>query len=157
MYTILPSKRHTFIVFATPTVANLRTYIQKIKGHDTPPTVWVRACAPIYDDSELLDAGLTIYDLQFTDGSTPPDSILDQWSKILKRHDNECIAIHCVAGLGRAPLLAGLGMINDGIPVIDVITKIRHAIPAALNIPQLRFLESYKPRTNKTKSQCLLL
>lgn len=44
-------------------------------------------------------------DWPFDDGSPPPDDVVDQWFKLLKvRFADEpgcCVAVHCVAGLGR--------------------------------------------------------
>jgi protein tyrosine phosphatase type 4A len=44
-------------------------------------------------------------DAAFPDGSTPPNEVRDEWFKLLKdifkQSPDTCIAIHCVAGLGR--------------------------------------------------------
>ncbi len=44
-------------------------------------------------------------DAAFPDGSTPPSEVRDEWFNLLKdrfkQAPNTCIAIHCVAGLGR--------------------------------------------------------
>lgn len=44
-------------------------------------------------------------DWAYDDGTAPPGDIVDQWFKLIKDRFQEdpscCIAVHCVAGLGR--------------------------------------------------------
>jgi len=44
-------------------------------------------------------------DLPFDDGGTPNDEIVSQWLELIantfEASNKECIAVHCVAGLGR--------------------------------------------------------
>ena len=44
--------------------------------------------------------------MPFVDGDPPPDAVIDQWFKIaedtFKTAKDSCIAVHCVAGLGRS-------------------------------------------------------
>ncbi len=44
------------------------------------------------------------------------------------------IGVHCVAGLGRAPLLVALALIYKGCPKFDAIELIRKKRPGALNM-----------------------
>ena len=45
------------------------------------------------------------------------------------------IAVHCVAGLGRAPFLVAIGLVNNGCSSINAIELIRKNRSGALNIP----------------------
>jgi hypothetical protein len=90
--------------------------------------------------------------LPFDDGSPPPDAIIENWLHIVKEvnfpsasgkkpaaaggaggggngKDEEkpapCIAIHCVAGLGRAPLMVTLALVTAGIPYTKAVELIR--------------------------------
>eukprot|EP00510_Aplanochytrium_minuta_P007852 CAMPEP_0184042430 /NCGR_PEP_ID=MMETSP0955-20130417/66338_1 /TAXON_ID=627963 /ORGANISM="Aplanochytrium sp, Strain PBS07" /LENGTH=245 /DNA_ID=CAMNT_0026333189 /DNA_START=659 /DNA_END=1396 /DNA_ORIENTATION=+ len=73
-----------------------------------------RACEPSYSTSALTQAGIKVHDFAFPDGDPPSDIIISQWldtieecfisgPNILKATDR--ISVHCVAGLGRAPVL----------------------------------------------------
>ena len=48
---------------------------------------------------------LYLQDWQFDDGNPPPSKIVDEWFNLLKTRFKEepgcCVAVHCVAGLGR--------------------------------------------------------
>lgn len=48
---------------------------------------------------------------------------------------NARIAVHCVAGLGRAPFLVAVALVNNGCSSINAIELIRKNRSGALNIP----------------------
>lgn len=55
--------------------------------------------------------------------------IIDEWFELLKIKFKEkpdgCIAVHCVAGLGRAPVLVALALIELGMKYEDAVELIR--------------------------------
>ena len=89
----------------------------------------VRVCDPSYDKNKLEQSGIKVIviictmlflanslsififtftklkDAAFPDGSTPPTEVRDEWFGLLKEKFEQapdtCIAIHCVACLGR--------------------------------------------------------
>jgi protein tyrosine phosphatase type 4A len=87
-----------------------------------------------------------VTDLSFPDGSPPPPEIVEKWLNLLKTEfsaDPEtCIGVHCVTGLGRAPVLVGVALIELGMKYEDAVELIRRKRRGAINSRQLEFLVS---------------
>eukprot|EP00347_Sterkiella_histriomuscorum_P021792 403332751 len=64
------------------------------------------------------------------------------------------IAIHCLAGLGRAPVLVAVALINYGATPEEAISIIRKDRPGAINHSQAQFILKYKKKHN-TKNCCI--
>ena len=73
-----------------------------------------------------------------------------------KGNDKPCIAVHCVAGLGRAPVLVAIALIEYGLDPISAVTLIREKRRGAINAVQLAYLESYKPNRSSGK-KCTIM
>uniref|UniRef100_A0A2K5RRL2 Protein tyrosine phosphatase type IVA 3 n=1 Tax=Cebus imitator TaxID=2715852 RepID=A0A2K5RRL2_CEBIM len=86
----------------------------------------------------------------FDDGAPPPNQIVDDWLNLLKTKFREepgcCVAVHCVVGLGRAPVLAALALIECGMKYKDAVQFIRQKRRGAFNSKQLLYLEKYRPK-----------
>ncbi|KAH7815632.1 putative protein tyrosine phosphatase type iva protein 1 [Monocercomonoides exilis] len=65
--------------------------------------------------------------------------------------DMPVITIHCVAGLGRAPLLVALAMIQYGVDNAQAIASIREKRRGALNAKQAKYVLEWKPIKRGTK------
>ncbi|KAM3830275.1 protein tyrosine phosphatase type IVA 2 isoform 2-T2 [Vipera latastei] len=93
---------------------------------------------------------LSISDWPFDDGAPPPGEIVDDWLNLLKTKFREepgcCVAVHCVAGLGRAPVLVALALIECGMKYEDAVQFIRQKRRGAFNSKQLLYLEKYRPK-----------
>lgn len=100
---------------------------QELKKHGV--TAVVRVCDPSYKVDELKNEGIDVFDLPYNDGAPPPNEIVDEWFKILKRqfHENPdaCVAVHCIAGLGRAPSLVALALVELGLKYEEAVELIR--------------------------------
>ncbi|XP_054249722.1 protein tyrosine phosphatase type IVA 1 isoform X4 [Indicator indicator] len=91
-----------------------------------------------------------IEDWPFDDGAPPSTQIVEDWLNLLKVKFREepgcCIAVHCVAGLGRAPVLVALALIECGMKYEDAVQFIRQKRRGAFNSKQLLYLEKYRPK-----------
>ncbi|XP_029585120.1 protein tyrosine phosphatase type IVA 2-like, partial [Salmo trutta] len=91
-----------------------------------------------------------IEDWPFDNGSSPPEHVVDDWLNLLKckfRDEPGCsIAVHGVAGLGRAPVLVALALIECGMEYEDAVHFIRQKRRGAFNSKQLMYFENYKPK-----------
>ena len=60
------------------------------------------------------------------------------------------MGVHCVAGLGRAPLLVAIALVHLGCSKINAVELIRNKRPGSLNMVQANFLTvDYKDRNEK--------
>lgn len=110
----------------------------------------VRVCEPTYKTDKLLAEGIGVTELQFDDGTPPPHEIVEAWFNLLrtqfKSDPDSCVAVHCVAGLGRAPVMVALALIELGLKYEDAVEMIRQKRRGAINAKQLAYLSSYKPK-----------
>ncbi|KNE57889.1 hypothetical protein AMAG_04734 [Allomyces macrogynus ATCC 38327] len=143
-----------FLVMDAPSDTNLPQYIRELERHQV--TDVVRACEPTYSGDVLESHGIKIHELNFKDGDPPPATIVSQWLGLVaakfvpKNTKVHCprgtIAVHCVAGLGRAPVLVAIALIEAGMPNLEAVEYIRSRRRGALNMKQIHFLDSYKRR-----------
>lgn len=148
-------KGKRFLIMDAPSDSNVPAYIEVLKKKGVVTVV--RACDPSYDTAPLLKSGINVVELPFKDGDPPPIEVLDAWLDIVDsdlQDKKNAIAVHCVAGLGRAPILVTLALIELGMEAHEAIAYIRKRRRGAINTRQLTYLESYKRR--KANSCCVI-
>lgn len=154
-------KNMKFLITDRPTDQTIHNYIMELKKHNARDVV--RVCEPTYKTEELKHEGISVFDLAYDDGTSPPSEVIDEWFELLKRRFKEnpeaCVAVHCVAGLGRAPVLVALALIELGMKYEDAVELIREKRRGAINAKQLAFLEKYRPKSrlkmkNGHKNSC---
>ena len=156
-----------FLIMDAPTRANTPEYVERLLSYGV--TELVRTCEGIYDDGVFLQAGITCHDFHFADGSAPPSNLLNRWLSLVKStfpsvkriRESEgtarCIAVHCLAGLGRAPLLVAIALIEGGLEYLDSAEFLRTKRPGVLNAQQITFLKAYRKHgIYETKSCCVI-
>lgn len=162
---VIESRLINFLVFDAPTDESLPKLVKVLKKHNCRDVV--RCCDSSYDEEVLRKASIATHGMVFADGTAPPKDVIAQWLALLDRvrRDNASsssssssgskasIGLHCVAGLGRSPLLVAIALIEQGATPLDAVTQVRAARPGSINLPQLRFLQAYKP---KSKGQCTI-
>jgi protein tyrosine phosphatase type 4A len=137
-----------FLIHDAPTDANINTYVNEFKRYNVKHVV--RLCEATYAAAPLEAAGIALHDWSFPDGASPPNVILNSWRALVKSTFSETsekkatIGVHCVAGLGRAPILVTIALIDAGMENLAAVELVRSKRRGAINATQLRFLKEYK-------------
>ncbi|KAM4863954.1 protein tyrosine phosphatase type IVA 1-like [Urocitellus parryii] len=139
-------KNMRFLITHNPTNATLNKFIEELKKYGV--TTIVRVCEATYDTTLVEKEGIHVLDWPFDDGALSSNQIVDDWLSLVKIKFREepgcCIAVHCIAGFGRAPVLVALALIEGGIKYEDAVQFIRQKQRGAFNSKQLLYLEKYR-------------
>eukprot|EP00009_Paramoeba_aestuarina_P006867 CAMPEP_0201520360 /NCGR_PEP_ID=MMETSP0161_2-20130828/10664_1 /ASSEMBLY_ACC=CAM_ASM_000251 /TAXON_ID=180227 /ORGANISM="Neoparamoeba aestuarina, Strain SoJaBio B1-5/56/2" /LENGTH=105 /DNA_ID=CAMNT_0047918683 /DNA_START=420 /DNA_END=737 /DNA_ORIENTATION=+ len=94
----------------------------------------------------MKEAGITVHDLEYQDGTNPPDFVLSGWRTVVKdaKKKGTTVAVHCVAGLGRAPVMVCTSLIDSGMEPMLAVEHVRKQRRNAINASQLKYLRNYK-------------
>jgi protein tyrosine phosphatase type 4A len=110
----------------------------------------VRATECTYAVERANKVGITVHDMAFPDGEPPPQDIIKRWLKLCQTtfaaKDGSAISVHCVAGLGRAPVLVAIALIEKGLEPLDAVALIRDKRKGAINSKQVRVGRVYTSR-----------
>jgi protein tyrosine phosphatase type 4A len=148
--------RMRFLITDQPDERQMKSYISMLKEHKVAHVA--RACEPTYKDTDL--SPVRVYEFQFDDGSAPPADVIRKWLDLCENcfinkqspeylSDGERIAVHCVAGLGRAPVLVVIALIEDGMEPLEAAQFIRTRRKGALNTTQLHWVGQYVRQRDK--------
>uniref|UniRef100_A0A8C6HRD9 CDC14 cell division cycle 14B n=1 Tax=Mus spicilegus TaxID=10103 RepID=A0A8C6HRD9_MUSSI len=114
------------------------TYIPYFKNHNV--TTIIRLNKRMYDAKRFTDAGFDHHDLFFPDGSTPAESIVQEFLDICENVKG-AIAVHCKAGLGRTGTLIGCYLMKHyRMTAAESIAWLRICRPGSVIGPQQQFL-----------------
>jgi protein tyrosine phosphatase type IVA len=167
--TLMEAKNMRFLIMDAPRQNNLHLYIKEMRKNSV--TAVVRACEPTYQSAELESAGISVYDMEYPDGRSPPKEMIEEWCALVDKTffstgvaegAKNCIAVHCVAGLGRAPQLVAIALIEFGnMDPVEAVSLIRRHRRGAINEKQILYLEgyrkSYKRGSGAESSCCVIL
>eukprot|EP01116_Phalansterium_solitarium_P013684 TRINITY_DN31084_c0_g1_i1.p1 TRINITY_DN31084_c0_g1~~TRINITY_DN31084_c0_g1_i1.p1 ORF type:complete len:164 (+),score=7.44 TRINITY_DN31084_c0_g1_i1:193-684(+) len=152
---VIEYKNWRFFLCDAPNDANLDIYLQEFLKHHVVQVV--RACAPSYSTEKLLAKGILVQEMPFQDGGTPSDETVERWLALcretFKKESEDTIGVHCVAGLGRAPVLVSIALLERGLKFEEAVELIRQKRRGAINQKQLKFLREYRP---KKKGDCVI-
>eukprot|EP01104_Vermistella_antarctica_P015991 TRINITY_DN5357_c0_g1_i1.p1 TRINITY_DN5357_c0_g1~~TRINITY_DN5357_c0_g1_i1.p1 ORF type:complete len:217 (+),score=14.63 TRINITY_DN5357_c0_g1_i1:164-814(+) len=140
-----------FLISDSPNNERLPMYIQEFRRHNVRHVV--RACEPTYDEGVLADAGMVVHDLPFSDGANPSDHLIKEFLTIVDDavmngyERDETIAVHCMGGLGRAPTLVAVALVEGGLLGFEAVDLVRSRRRGSLNHGQAQFVLDYVPLT----------
>ncbi|KAI8049540.1 protein-tyrosine phosphatase-like protein [Syncephalis plumigaleata] len=144
-----------FYIVDCPTESTLPIYMQKFTELNVNHVA--RVCDSTYNANRLESAGIHVHvRLGIRRWWLPPLAITKQWLALTEQHQAEvldaratgaplpAIAVHCVAGLGRAPVFVCIALIEHGMDPLDAIDYVRQCRRGALNSRQVDFLARTK-------------
>jgi len=161
--TLIETDKLRFLIMDAPKDSNLHLYVKECRKYNVKYIT--RIADPSYNKEEVEKAGIKVVEMHFSDGASPPQEIIDKWVELVHSTfdnlttpttDKPCIAVHCVAGLGRAPVLVAIALIEYGMDAVAAVSMIRNARRGAINAVQLAYLEGYKPKSHKGKN-CVIM
>jgi protein tyrosine phosphatase type 4A len=166
--TLITTPHLRFLIMDAPRQSNLHLYIKECRRHHV--TDVVRVCEPTYLGAELNSAGIALHEMAYEDGHSPSEDILKMWLDLVEERffgsaitattggaakNENTIAVHCVAGLGRAPVLVAIALMEfEKMDAVDAVTMIRKGRRGAINEKQLQYLEGYKCRRRGARNGC---
>ncbi|XP_077296482.1 protein-tyrosine phosphatase 4A family member PRL-1 [Arctopsyche grandis] len=158
---LIEFKGMKFLITDRPSDHTINSYIKELKKHKVCTVV--RVCEPSYEVSPLLTEGIQVKDLAYEDGTFPPTQVVEEWFETLRQkaqdQPDSSVAVHCVAGLGRAPVMVAIALMELGLKYEEAVEMIRDKRRGAINAKQLQFLEKYRPKSrlkhkNGHKNSC---
>lgn len=150
-YYNLEVDKKKFIITNSPTNKNISGYLKELKYNNT--NIIVRFGEKRYDEDLVKD--IDFVDLYIEDGSIPNEETINIFLNIIRK--NDVIAVHCISGLGRAPMMVVIAMILEyGMKEIDSIVKMRQTIPNSLNTKQINFLKNDLKKIKKSRC-CMII
>lgn len=154
---VSPNSSFKYIISSSPCSDNITQYIQILCDNNIKTVL--RLCDTCeYDEKLLLNYNINVINMPIRDGDTPNRDEINEWIKIVNK-ESEGIAVHCKAGLGRAPLFVCIGLIkNGGMSDLEAIKLVRKHIKNCLNTKQLIFLceELNNVNLHKRKNACVI-
>jgi len=143
--TFITYQSYKFLVLDAPTDKNMGAYVAAMQKAGV--TDLVRTCDQSYNEEPVRKSGIEVHALEFGDGESPPSPVIRDWMRLVNDVTSRqaAVGVHCVAGLGRAPVLVAVALIEKGMNPIDAIDYIRDRRRGAINRRQLEFLILYRP------------
>ena len=144
MSDIIPYKDVKFVIMHCPFDKDSEWTIKKLKEYQIKHVF--RLCnQDAYSIEPYSLNGIQIHDeIKFQDGGIPNKTQVQQWFDLVDKYNNEVIAVHCVSGIGRAPVLVALAFIHKGMDPLETIEYVRKFRRRALNNVQINFLSEFK-------------
>jgi protein tyrosine phosphatase type IVA len=140
-----------FVLSDCPNLDRLDEYIKILQSYKVKNII--RISEPVYPKEKLQQQGITIHEFYFEDGQCPSKELLARFFALLAelKTTEPMIGIHCVSGIGRAPLLVCCALIEGGMERLDAVELVRKSRRGAINKIQLSWITN--PKGFKIKKQ----
>jgi len=159
-------ENQSFLIMEQPKSADqLQLYFRNFTEYNVKHVV--RVCPEeTYEAQDLTSRGIDCHVFPYADGAPPPKDVMEPWLALCEKNTRankddkqksngpSTIAIHCVAGLGRAPVLVAIALIEGGMDYLKAVEEIRKVRRGAINKPQVDFLKHYEKRARKSTCVC---
>jgi len=153
-YSVVNELGMKFVISRTPMNDTIQRYIDLWQSEGVKNVV--RICnSSIYDTAPLKEVGITVHEMEFKDGTNPSSELIRRWMDLVNTvfpkkgaappEAGTAIAVHCVAGMGRAPMMVIIALIERGMDNKEAIKRVREIRGKCLNDKQVPFVISYKP------------
>jgi protein tyrosine phosphatase type IVA len=162
---LIEHRGYRFLITDSPTDYNLLSYIQLCVYRGVVAVV--RTNEFNYSKQSFINNGISVIDLPYADGHAPTPYVISEWIDIVYKYlspslnknktKKPCIAIHCVSGLGRAPTLVAIALVELGMDAMDAIQYIRNLKRGSFNLNQLNYIQSYKPIKSHIGCGCVVM
>mmetsp|Transcript_29826 Transcript_29826/g.83333 ORF Transcript_29826/g.83333 Transcript_29826/m.83333 type:complete len:228 (+) Transcript_29826:99-782(+) len=156
-HSVISWKNLRFVVMDCPKDAAMDSYMQICMHYKVKNVVCLTQLQ--YSKKKFEDEDITINVWDFQDGSPPPADVKKKWIKLVKdtfgpeavdKSPTASLGVHCAAGLGRAPVLVAVALLEFGMDVYEAVELIRSKRRGAINQKQLQYLIKYEPQSDSS-------
>lgn len=160
--TVIDTDTVRFVITDSPNDSTISKHLEMLTKYHVKHVC--RANLPCYNTKPLAKAGISVHELAFKDGDPPSEEVLSRWlcivescffgtsrfknasvGHIKRLEDDERISVHCVAGLGRGPLLVAIALVEFcHMEPLEAVAFIRERRRGAINAKQLKWFEKYQ-------------
>jgi len=151
---IVEFKGYVFLIMDAPDEKFEDRWIKILNEHGA--NTLVCTTERTYPAEAFTSHNISVLDLFFPDGTAPPPDVINTWLALLTGPEpQKCVGIHCLAGLGRAPALVAIALMEIGrMSSTDAILFIREKRPGAISARQVSFLNAYVPKIRNKLRIC---
>ncbi|KAI8922152.1 protein-tyrosine phosphatase-like protein [Powellomyces hirtus] len=165
-----PRSSVSFLITDCPQRNNVADgYASLLQAHNVKHLV--RCCDPAaYDATPLSRTGVTVHDWFFEDGTyagfcvgcenvrarladtvvTSLKTLISSFTSVPSTSEKPTMALHCVSGIGRAPVLVAAALVLQGVEGEEAVEVVRKSRRGALNRAQLAWLlDDFAPKNRK--------
>lgn len=130
--------------------AGIALHEMEYKDGTSPPKELILAWLQLVEKTFYRPTGSSTATTSTTTTTSAADSQALQGSTNGVVSNQACIAVHCVAGLGRAPVMVAIALIEfANMDPVEAVSLIRERRRGAINEKQLLYLEGYKKQYKK--------